>query len=347
MGKINKYILSLISSYTTGEITRKEFKELQDWLNENPENKEIFSDYLYFYKKARRIQFIESIDKGKAWNEINLKLETPILSKGDSTQKVKPLWVFSKVFRYAAAIILFLAVGYLFQTGVFTNREVIASPSGDITLQLDNGKVEIINENGVGQIMDNEGNVVAVQNGIQLVYNSDNEARTLIYNTLTVPYGKRSKVQLSDGTIINLNAGTSLRFPVKFMEGQNREVFIESGEAYFDVVEDSKHPFIVNANDVNVRVLGTQFNVSSYPEDENISTLLIEGSVSIYNKTESFNEDTATLLEPGFKADWNKNDGNLNIEEADIEIHTAWINGKIIFKHVPFDNIIKKIRKAL
>ncbi len=346
MSKINAHILGLISSYTTGEITKEQFTELQEWLNENSEHKQTFSNYLLLYKKTRRIHFVEKSDKDKAWNEIIQKLEKPFRYEDEAViSKVKRLKPLSGILKYAAVIILFIAMGYVFQQGFFTDNTEVISPTENITLQLDNGNIEIINEDGASQIIDAQGNVVGIRNGAQLVYNSDISLETLVYNTLTVPYGKRSKVQLSDGTVVNLNAGTSLRFPVKFIEGKDREVFIEGGEAYFDVTKDLKHPFIVNTEDIGIRVLGTQFNVSSYPEDQDISTVLIEGSVGIYDKNESYSLDNATLLEPGFKADWSKSNSNIDIKKADIEMHTAWINGKIILKHMPFDNIVKKLER--
>lgn len=345
MSKISAHILELISSYTSGEISKNQFEELEEWLAESSENKQAFSDYLLFYKKARRIHFIESSDKDSAWNKINLKLEKPIRLEGKNNSNVKRLKPLFKVFKYAAVAVLFIAVGYIFQQGFLKNNREVIAPNEKITLQLDNGDIEIINEEGIGQIFDNQGNAIGIQNGNQLIYNKDNNLETLVYNTLSVPYGKRSKVQLSDGTVANLNAGTSLRFPVKFIEGKNREVFVESGEAYFDVTKDTKHPFIVHTEEVGVMVLGTQFNVSSYPEDRDISTVLIEGVVRIYDKAEPYNIETATLLKPGFKAAWNKTKDEINIEEADIEIHTAWINGKIIFKHIPFSHIIKKLER--
>src|SRR5690606_24289275 len=96
---------------------------------------------------------------------------------------------------------------------------------------------------------------------------------------LKVPYGKRFNLILSDGTMVYLNSGTSIKYPVKFPNKGNRQVYL-SGEAFFEVTENKEKPFIVATDDgMKVKVLGTSFNVKSYPEDGNIETTLIKGKV--------------------------------------------------------------------
>lgn len=345
MKNIPPHIFKLVANYISKEISEKEFHDLQQWLNENDENKQLFSEYLHVYKKSRRIKFIESIDENKAWNTIILKLVRPIKFRPVSSKgKVRPLKRRFNIFKYAALVTLFLGLGYMYQNGYFQKNSEIIIPNNSITLQLENGNLKIIDEDGTSKVLDAKGNIVGEQKGVQLVYAKDKEKKILEYNTLSVPYGKRFELKLSDGTNVHLNAGTSLKYPVNFIEGENRKVFLK-GEAYFDVAKDANHPFIVNANDMDVRVLGTQFNVSSYPEDDNINTVLVEGSVSIYKNGESYNQETSTILNPGFKAVWLKSNHQVSIEKADIEMHTAWIEGRIIFRRTPFEDIIKKLER--
>lgn len=331
---INKNIQKLIIKYLNKQATYTERNELDLWL-ENLDNYEVFKAYV-------KTNYLINLNMDKFDADESKELLLNLISK---EKKVYKLRKYTRAMKYAAVAVIFLGIGYFYQLGLFSNSIEITSPTENITLELENGNIEIINEDGSSKIVDGQGNILGSQNGTQLVYNDNNHLETLVYNTLKVPYGKRSKVYLSDGTVVNLNAGTSLKFPVKFIEGKDREVFIEGGEAYFDVTKDVKHPFIVNTEGIGIRVLGTQFNISSYPEDKDISTVLVEGSVSVYDNNESYNLETATLLEPGFKAGWNKSEDKITIEEADIELHTAWIKGKIIFKHIPFDNIIKKLER--
>jgi ferric-dicitrate binding protein FerR (iron transport regulator) len=135
-----------------------------------------------------------------------------------------------------------------------------------------------------------------------------------------------------------------LKYPVQFLKAGSRQVFLD-GEAFFSVAKDSVNPFIVNTNELNVRVLGTKFNLSSYPEDQFVNTTLLEGSVAVYNSQDTFDSSKASLLEPGYRAEWNKHDKKILVEEADIAMHTDWLNGKIILRHLPFKNIVKKLER--
>src|SRR5690606_36367432 len=115
----------------------------------------------------------------------------------------------------------------------------------------------------------------------------------LAYNTLKIPFGKKFRLQLSDGTMVHINSGSTLKYPIKFIAGENRQVYLD-GEAFFDVAKDKKHPFIVNADNLNVRVLGTHFNVSNYPEDAVTDVVLVEGSVGMYRSNEEFDASKNT-----------------------------------------------------
>jgi ferric-dicitrate binding protein FerR (iron transport regulator) len=149
---------------------------------------------------------------------------------------------------------------------------------------------------------------------------------------------------MADGTKAHLNSGTSLKYPVQFKNGRNREVFLR-GEGYFDVAEDRAHPFIVNTQAVNIRVLGTQFNVSVYPDDENSSAVLVKGSVVLLEKHEQFDSVRNQRLKPGHIANWKKGNREIRIGKTDTHLYTGWRDGKIIFNHMPFRDIRKNLER--
>ena len=330
---ISQNILRLIIKYLNRQATLLERNELEKWL-ENQNNYEIFKGYV-------KINYLIDLNMDMFDADDSKKELLELINKEKKQFKLRK---YTRILKYAAIAILFLGIGYFYQQGYFTKDSKIIIPKESITLQLENGDIEVINEDGSKNIIDNQGNLLGSQNGSQLVYNNIVSKQKLVYNTLSVPYGKRFEIKLSDGTRVHLNAGSSLKYPVKFIEGENREVFSE-GQVYFDVFKDENHPFVVTTDKISVRVLGTQFSVSSYTEDKEVSTVLVEGSVSIYDNNKSYSPETATLLNPGFKADWNKKEGRIKIQEADIEMQTAWIDGKIIFRHVPFENIVKKLER--
>tara|TARA_R110002050_G_scaffold268550_1_gene410692 strand:+ start:37957 stop:39108 length:1152 start_codon:yes stop_codon:yes gene_type:complete len=330
---ISQDILILIIKYLNKQATLLERNELEKWLK-NHNNYKIYKEYVKInYLIDLNMDMFDADDSKKE-----------LLELIDKEKKQFKRLRYTRVMKYAAITILFLGIGYFYQQGYLTKNSEIIISQNNITLQLENGDVDIINEDSTSQVIDLNGNVIGSQKGNHLVYSNEIIKENLTYNTLKVPYGKRFKVELSDGTVVNLNAGTSLKYPVKFIAGKNREVFLK-GEAFFNVVKDVKHPFIVNTNEVDVRVLGTKFNISSYDEDEDINTVLVEGAVSLYSKETVYDPKTSIVLNPGSKAAWNKAKNHIDITDADIEMSTAWIDGRIIFKHMPFDKITKKLER--
>lgn len=244
--------------------------------------------------------------------------------------------------KYAAVAVLLLGLGHFYQQGYFSKKPVLIIPPESITLALENGDIQIINEADSAKVVDYKGRIVGIQEGNQLVYNNSVTKNKLTYNTLTVPYGKRFKIQLSDGTVVYLNSGTSLKYPVAFMQGENRHVYLY-GEAFFNVATDKDHPFIVNAEALNVEVLGTRFNVSAYPEDSTTEVVLVEGSVGLYNEKEVL-KDGVTIV-PGTKGSLEKEAKQISTEKVNTEIYTQWMKGGLVFRNSSFENISKKLER--
>jgi transmembrane sensor len=251
---------------------------------------------------------------------------------------------FRKYLGIAASILVLLTIGLSYQQGFFNLKEAPVSNSNEITLQLENGDIQVISAGKKSQIADADGNVVGNQNGNKIVYDTETTADKLVYNTLKIPYGKRFELQLSDGTIVHLNSGTTLKYPVKFIAGENRQVFLD-GEAFFDVTKDKTHPFVVNADNLNIRVLGTHFNVSNYPEDNLTDVVLVEGSVGLYSAKEQFNAEKNTILKPGFKGSFSKNTNKIMTKAVITDVYTAWIKGGLTFRDMTFRDISKKLER--
>ncbi|UFH45702.1 FecR domain-containing protein [Flavobacterium galactosidilyticum] len=338
-------ILEILSAYISKEITENEFAILKEWIDEGPENKQAFSEYLLFYKKTRQVVFTANTNKDNAWDTIVSQLERPLqtqekLQKIES--KVRFLQTATTILKYAAVVIVLVSVGY-FYFGKDANVKPIFENSiaaeTAITLQLANGDIQIINEDGTTQVVDANGNVVGTQKGNQLVYTNASAKDTLVYNTIKVPYGKRFELKLSDGTDVHLNAGTSLKYPVRFINGENRQVFL-NGEAFFEVTKDAKHPFVVGSNDMNVKVLGTKFNVTSYKEDAKTYTVLVEGSVVASNKVV---EDDNVILKPGNRVFFENK--HLKTETVDVRKYIAWVTGELMFIDDSFGVITNKLER--
>ncbi len=179
---------------------------------------------------------------------------------------------------------------------------------------------------------------------------------------INVPEGSKSEVALTDGTKIWLNSGSKLAY-ADYTDSETREVFLE-GEAFFDVVENKHKPFIVKTTDIYIKVLGTKFNVRSYPEDNIIEATLISGMIEIEEVNPGKEQKMNITLRPNQKVTFTKTaripepDKNSNakidskpverisiVKKVDPEIITSWKDNKLIFNNEPFKSLLPKIER--
>ena len=188
---------------------------------------------------------------------------------------------------------------------------------------------KIIPERGANIQVDSSGLNYAVSDtaGLQEEY----------YNTLVVPRGGEYNLTLSDGTKVWVNADSELRYPVQFT-GDTREVTV-IGEAYFDVQKQADKPFIVKTELGNITVLGTQFNISSYPEKERLITTLVTGKISC-----SLPDGKNIILSPDQQLTVNK-DGTTALKEVDTHYFTCWKDGIFQFENAKLEDIMDQLAR--
>ncbi len=156
-------------------------------------------------------------------------------------------------------------------------------------------------------------------------------------NQLIVPRGKRTNLTLSDGTKLFLNSGSRAIFPVIFTK-KEREIFIE-GEAYLEVAHNENKPFFVVTNKIRVRVLGTKFNVSAYPEDNAVSVVLVEGSV------QAIVDSKKVMMVPNQLLTYEKNSGETTLNETDVLRYTSWKDGWMYCEKEKLETIATKLSR--
>tara|TARA_R110002020_G_scaffold63170_1_gene168615 strand:+ start:5862 stop:7025 length:1164 start_codon:yes stop_codon:yes gene_type:complete len=333
----SKKLEAIIQEYLNGRLTETELKALIGEFTEKDIRMEIEESVKINYLLSKK--YI-SVDSKAAFVDFLSRTRAEVKSTA-KIPKRHPL----KFLKYAAVFVGIIIASFLLWTngktaGNTANNQI----DGAITLQLNDGNARTIDPNGSVRITDGKGRTIAEQKGDTLIYTSVGPTEKLTYNELKIPYGKRFQVALSDGTLVYLNAGTTLKYPTAFIKGQHREVFVQ-GEAYFKVAEDAAHPFIVKSGKLNVRVLGTRFNVSSYGKDDTVSTVLVSGKVHLYGDGTEYDQNTATDLQPGRMAKWDKQNKTFSIQKVDTEIYTGWIEGKLIFKDMPFKTIREKLER--
>jgi ferric-dicitrate binding protein FerR (iron transport regulator) len=213
----------------------------------------------------------------------------------------------------------------------------LAPGRNQATLTLADGRTVLLDQAHRG--------VVAQQGASQVQKTADGQLRyapgtatstALLYNTIATPRGGQYQLTLPDGSQVWLNAASSLRFPVAF-GGAERRVEL-SGEAYFEVAKDARHPFKVAARGAEITVLGTHFNVQAYADEPALAATLLEGKVQLRQGAQQ------ALLQPGQQAQ-PQPDGTIRVRAVDVQHAVAWKNGYFVFNDEPIEAIMRRVAR--
>ena len=160
------------------------------------------------------------------------------------------------------------------------------------------------------------------------------------YDEVYVPNGERMQLLFQDGSKVHLNSGSRIRYPKKFGLSE-RKVYLE-GEAWFEVAKNKNRPFIVDLSYMDIKVLGTTFDVKAYPEEEAIFVALETGSIEL--KSRSFK---SYQLRPGEKAVYNKASGRCEVLRShDVKMYSAWRRNVLVFKSAPLSDVMKTLART-
>lgn len=300
-------LIDLLRRFEQGECTPDEQAQIEDWYNKA--------------SASSSAPFPELVEREKRiWGQVKPKRHFPFV-------------------KYAAAVIVLIGVSYagyfVMQPSAAVVRDV--QPGGNsamltlgdgksVSLNSFNGKV---NTNPQVSVSNNSGNGVITY---QLANTKHADLSNEI-NTITTPRGGQYQLVLSDGTHVFLNSSSTLQFSVRFATKERKVTLV--GEGYFEVAKDPKRPFIVNTKEQQLKVLGTHFNVSAYPNEITKSTLA-EGSVELISS--SLNKQ---LLKPNQQASLLS--GSFQVKDVKAADEIAWKDGLFIFKRTPLDAALNKL----
>lgn len=260
--------------------------------------------------------------------------------------------------RYAAALIAVACVALLGLQLIKSPSNPIASvghsnppstdiaPGGDkaiLTLSdgrrivLDNSDNGTLAQDGKSSIIKKDGQIIYNFSG-DFAANEQDAVDQLTYNTMTTPRGGQYKLILPDGSMVWLNAESSITFPTSF-PGNERSVSV-TGETYFEVSKNEKKPFRVSMIDnIQLTVLGTKFNINAYPDELHTAATLVEGSVQVRKRT------AVETLEKGQQARIPAN-GNITLyNNVDVDKVIAWKNGSFSFNRTPLREVLRQIAR--
>lgn len=334
MAKPNRDIdFELIWKKIHGQTTVEDEAELNEWLSQHSSHRKYYGNALRYYTNGS--QFANSPeDLKKALKKIHRK--AGIHNPYRNTRIIS-------ITSIAASILLLI----YFQFNTFDRTETVISAQQVQSIVPGSNKAVLILADGSEHDLSKGNNSIIASDGTEikntgnkLEYISKNgQPVEMKYNTLKVPRGGEYFLVLSDSTKVWLNSETTLRFPVQFASHiRNVEL---TGEAYFEVTGNEEIPFTVTSGNQQIKVLGTQFNVSSYPDNQNIYTTLVEGKVEI---SLSDNPETRLTLKPNEQSLLSRNNQIIK-RNVDVAQYIAWKEGRFAFRDQMLEDIMKTLSK--
>ena len=319
----------VIVNFLCDDSNIQELEFLLRWISKD-ENYNFFRQFVSIHHYSNVI--MNKSDKDSIISEINKRIS-------NERAGLDKVIVFKKFYKYAAIVVASIGLGYYMNNSKMSSKPIEQVLPSEISLQTSNGEKIFLDESS-DNIIDLQDDGIVKKELKTISYNQINKVNTLKFNTLEVPYGKRFNVQLSDGTLVYLNSGSSLKFPINFLQGQERKVYLQ-GEAFFEVAHN-KELFTVKSPGAIAAVYGTKFNFKNYQEDSFSEVILTEGSVGL--KSNLYMEKFVTI-KPNFRAELNKAENNIEVSQVNTKLYTSWIDGRVVFRNENIDNLILKLER--
>jgi ferric-dicitrate binding protein FerR (iron transport regulator) len=333
----NFNISELIARKIKNEISQDQEVALRNWIAESDENAALYNKLIDADQALEKLTEYDQYPVDKAWAKVQSKLAKPTV----------PMRSVPYMFKIAAVLIPLFIVSIISYKFWPTNEglelaqldEIIQPGQEKATLVLADGREIVLDQNTNLDEFANSGSNIT-NNHNELNYASDSNAELKsVYHTIKTPKGGSYSLRLADGSKIQLNSESSFSYPVHFVDSV-RNVYLE-GEAYFNVAHNGK-PFVVNADEVDIRVLGTSFNVNAYQEKKTISTTLVEGKVFVSNET---NTQAGKILLPNDRANYDTHNKLISVKQVDTDIYTSWIDGKLEFNNEKLEDVMIRLSR--
>ena len=323
-------IASKIAALWLGIATEEEKREVEAWKNERVGRSELVENLLGQKDMVENDKELKRFPVWEAWRQAEKRLGRPR----------KGLRLLVECCKYAAVLAILAGGGYfLFRERPLevkvtkVGMPVFHSGTKGARLILGDGKVVEITKDNRFQLAETDGTIIR-KDSTGIVYSPVTSAGdSLVYNKMETLTGMEYTLALSDGSLVYLNAETSVKYPVVF--GESERMVELDGEAYFEVAKDASRPFIVRMNGVDVKVTGTSFNARAYRNEGKVVTTLIEGRVEVNGKA----------IVPGEQARYEVGNGDLEVAKVDVEHFVAWKEGYFVFRNERLEDVMRTLAR--
>lgn len=328
-------IAKILMSERKRALTAEEQTIFNDWLNEDDGNISLYNKLKKDSSIPAKLESLSKFNKDKAFSLFVKRSQTRITKN-----------IYQRILKYAAILIPFIFASWLIyriNSGAPPEVQLVKTEikPGTSKAILKLGDGTIVNLETEKELIANFDEAIIRNSNNKITYNlSDKKVKSkkIQFNTIEIPKGGEYQLILSDGTKVWLNSGTSIKYPITFAK-DIREVYLEYGEAFFEVTKNTESPFIVHTSKMNVKVLGTSFNVRAYSDENFLATTLVTGKVTI-NQLEAEKEYTLNMNEQAIISDL-----KTIIKGVDVDQYVAWKNGRILFEENTLGEIFKDLSR--
>lgn len=328
--KEHTQIVRLVLGYLAGQLSAEEQRQLDDWVNRSDRNRAYFRKWCDEGQQDRLLEKMAAYDTTEGWRAVVRR----------KNARKRQRWMVAA----ASVMVLIGAWGvlrYVQQSsqdypGIVQERTI---QPGKHMARLLTASGETVNLDTLQQLELNNLKVCREQGTFVLQTNGRADKKLAPeYHCVDVPDGGEFSIKLPDGTSVFLNAGSRLRFPEYFTPGQERRIYF-SGEAYFDVARDTASPFLVCLEHTTVKVLGTSFNITAYPDEGREVTTLLQGAVAI----EQASTGKELALTPGQQGCYDVTRQTLARQTVDVSYYTSWKDGVFAFYKQPLGQVMQTL----
>ena len=326
-----------IDHFLSGEATETEVKIFKQWL-QKPDNQIYFNKYKQFWNVTHGLQ-VTPEEINIAFSQYKRYIETHPVKSLKSKRIIL-------LIKYAAIFVIIISISYfLLDTQITIHKNIeyayndpSLTKSKDILLKKADGNIINLKDTSL-QLQEIDGTILHKQQdkAIQYINNKKQKTENIIYNTISIPAGERFYLTLSDGTKIWLNGESSLRYPVNFTT--EKRIVTLTGQAYFEVSKDEEHPYIVITQNMNIEVIGTSFDVNSYPDSELNTMTLVTGKVKVTTPYKQI------IASPNDQIYYNTNTYKTGSQKVNALSEVLWKDGILSLKDLPFEQVLQKLQR--
>lgn len=321
------FIAKLICKERIAGLDNSEKRQLDSWRSESKEKEHVFLN----------LQRISTEELEKRYDGVDVDLKWKSFKKRQQQRK-RNIRVGVAV---VASICLLITSALWLWLGTLGEERVVLAEQGqqnNVCLVLSTGEVVDISNVGQDEVKLDKGTKLYEGNRLEYVQPDSLHKKELEFNQLIIPKGTFYHLVLSDGTKVWLNADSKIKYPVSF--GQDKREVSLRGEGYFEVAKDSARPFIMSTDKMDVKVLGTTFDVNTYEDEGKSFVVLVEGLVEV-----SAGKGESRIITPGYMAEVDMHDvqAKIHVSKCDTEHYIAWKSGNFSFRNASLTEILKRV----